>query len=359
MSWYKKIIIILSVLLVLIAVPALIFKARCSGGAYELQQPAMLELPQKEIAGYARSEESTYLTFPEWYIVYSSEEYANFLKHGRPSQFPYAASIGQFWSSYCNVYALTNAKYGFNWENHVMIGVIGVSYSVELAFKGIYENTYGWLTEWVSTATEEDQFAHALNKEYVAFIYDYPWYLFPYSEKVIQLGHVKHFGQSMLRKWERRNILNMELWIKTVYGAVIKWSTRTAYGTASTEIYATVQYVPEAVFADTRITRIQEHNSHTIIRIPRYRQFTEIVPVLARQGVQFMNIAGNDEIFLTVVAPRAWVPELREGEIVFAMPILTKPELKRVAMRIPVTSLHAILPALENAGVTLEHLYDY
>src|SRR4051794_14893304 len=34
---------------------------------------------------YARPEEQTYLTLPEWYIVYSADEYAAFLAHNRPS----------------------------------------------------------------------------------------------------------------------------------------------------------------------------------------------------------------------------------------------------------------------------------
>ncbi len=49
---------------------------------------------------YTRNEDQTFLTLPEWYIVFSSEEYANFLKYNLPSDFPYFSSIIQFWKIY-------------------------------------------------------------------------------------------------------------------------------------------------------------------------------------------------------------------------------------------------------------------
>jgi hypothetical protein len=357
--WKRKLLITLLVLFCLSAVPALLFKTNCSGGGRERQPPALLSGSQKDIPGYARPEESTYLTFPEWFIVYSSEEYANFLERGRPSAFPYAASIAQFWSTYCDVHALTSGAYGFNWNNHVMIWVIGVSYSLELAIKGIYENTKGRLAELFGTDTDEDRFAYQVNREYVSFIYDYPWYLFPYADKLQELREIPLFGKNQLRKWERRSILHLELWLKMVYGAVIKWSTRTAYGAAPTEIYATVTNPQGSVFEDARVKRIREFDGQVIIQIPRYRQFTEIVPALARTGVQFTDIAGNDEIFLTVLAPRGWTYGFQEGKVLFSMDILTAPDFKRVALLVPVKSLHVILPRLEDERVKIEHLYDY
>src|SRR4029077_10918200 len=43
----------------------------------------------------------TYYTFPEWFIVWSYEERANFLDKSRPpSDFPYFGSIYQYWHGY-------------------------------------------------------------------------------------------------------------------------------------------------------------------------------------------------------------------------------------------------------------------
>ena len=48
---------------------------------------ALANQVRAEIPGYQRPEESTYLTYPEWAIVYAAREYAEFLKAGsRESQ---------------------------------------------------------------------------------------------------------------------------------------------------------------------------------------------------------------------------------------------------------------------------------
>ena len=45
--------------------------------------------------GYRRPDSDTFLQHPEWYIVYSSEEYGRHLASHRPSAFPYGVSIGR------------------------------------------------------------------------------------------------------------------------------------------------------------------------------------------------------------------------------------------------------------------------
>ena len=93
-----------------------------------------------------RNEEQTYLTFPEWYLVYSPVEYAAFVKHSPPSAFPFFGHLRQFWSSYRYVYRATRDR-PLNTEYHVMIMVIGVSTTVEYALRSAYENVFGRLSE--------------------------------------------------------------------------------------------------------------------------------------------------------------------------------------------------------------------
>src|SRR5687767_6054121 len=61
-----------------------------------------------EIPGYKRPEESTYLAYPEWAIVYAAREYAGFVKEERESQFPYWAYIGRFWQDYATMIRATS-----------------------------------------------------------------------------------------------------------------------------------------------------------------------------------------------------------------------------------------------------------
>ncbi len=317
------------------------------------------------IEGYNRPEESTYLTFTEWHLVYISEEYANWVKDERPSEFPYFSSIGQFWKGYCNVYEITKKQYRFNLGNHFMLWVIGTSSSIEFGVKGIYENSIGRFTEWTSsyTRTEEDEFAYRFNKEYVDFLYDVPWYEFSFAGKFGELWkETDIIGPNILRKLERRGILSLELGIKTIYGVIIKLGTRLLYETAPLEIYASVENTSEDLFIKypelKKVIELEDSSKH-IIKIPRYRMFTEIVPKLSRDGVNFIDIAGNDEIFFTIIAPVDRYYTLDKSESLFEMELLTNQNLKRIGVRAEVSSLHKILIELENQDIKIEHIYDY
>ena len=136
-------------------------RIRGGGVAPELSPepaPTAIETIKARLPGYARAEEQTFLTYPEWYIVYSADEYAAFIAKNRPSQFPYFAAISQYWNGYYDVCAITRGRYAYNDGYHLMLDVIGVSFTAENLVKGAYENTIGRLTELISTAdlTDED-----------------------------------------------------------------------------------------------------------------------------------------------------------------------------------------------------------
>lgn len=363
---WRKTKIVIIVLFSILLISFLSFKIGCSFVVIpESTSQAQSEIAvPSDIDGYQRTEESTYLTYPEWHIVYSSEEYANWLEKSKPSGFPYFSSIGQFWSSYCTVYKITGRQYGFNLGNHFMLWVIGTSFTVENAVKGVYENIVGRITEWISSneQTDEDLFAYQMNKDYVTFIYDYPWYEFSFAKKFGDLWTDTNFwGPNILRKWERKAILSLELGVKTVYGGLIKLGTRALYGKAPTEVYARISNISDDIFVKNPLVKnvkLNDDDSY-LVKIPRYRLFTEIVPKLASSGVQFIDIAGNDEIFLTAIAPGDWEYNLDSGDILFKMKILTQLDSQRIAIKAPIKSLSSILNSLNTNGVKIEHLYDY
>jgi hypothetical protein len=322
-----------------------------------------IDMGNLNIEGYERPEESTYLTFPEWHLVYIPEEYANWIKDKRPSEFPYFSSVGQFWEGYCNVYEITKEQYVFNIGNHFMLWVIGTSSTVELGIKGLYENSIGRFTEWTSSyeKTEEDEFAYKFNKGYVDFLYDVPWYEFSFGSKFSELWRETDiFGSDILRKLERRGILSIELGVKTVYGGVIKLGTRLIYGKAPLEIYASVENVSQEILNKyPEVEKVIEFDGKQVIKIPRYRKFTELLPQLSKEGVHFIDIAGNDDIFLTIITPKNWTYNLEEGEVLFTIQILTDDSIKRMGIKASVKSLDEILPKLEKQAIKIEHIYDY
>lgn len=74
-----------------------------------------------------------------------------------------------------------------------------------------------------------------------------------------------------------------------------------------------------------------------------------------------MQIAGNDEIMLTVVTPKNWNYDLPvdEGTVLFTENFLTQPDVKRIAFECPVRSLHSVLNHLASRGIQIEHIYDF
>ena len=315
-----------------------------------------------DVRGYFREESPTFLTLPEWYIVYSTEEYAEFIETRPPSRFPYFDAIRQYWSYYGDVCRVTKSRYRFDRGVHLMLGVIGASFSAENAVKGAYERTIGRFTEWLAGHhTAEDAFARRTAREYGAFMHTVPWYQFPFGAKLKALWReTPLLGGGLVRKWERRLALTAEYGVKGTYAWVIRWSTGAVYGAEELVIQAWVENASDRIFDDPDVRRVRTIDSRSyLIMLPRYEAFTQTVETLVKAGVRFRDIAGNETIVLTAIAPRAWDYRLESGEVVLSAPILTNPAFKRIAVQVPVPALHVVLPGLVSRGVILEHLYDY
>jgi hypothetical protein len=57
--------------------------------------------------------------------------------------------VGQYWKTYCAAYRETKGRYPPNGGYHLMLTVIGVSFTAEDLMIGAYEHTIGWLSECV------------------------------------------------------------------------------------------------------------------------------------------------------------------------------------------------------------------
>jgi hypothetical protein len=188
-----------------------------------------------------------------------------------------------------------------------------------------------------------------------------PWYEFPFANTLKRLWQeTSNFGPHLIRKWERKIALSLEYAAKGAYGWIIKRSTGAVYEPADLQIHAWIENTSDAIFADPRIQQVKALTPGSyIVRIPRYEAFTDIVTTLAGQGVRFLTVAGNDVIVLTAIASQEWQLPLSLGVLRFEEASLTRPGTKRIAVELPVRSLHATLPDLKGRGVLIEHLYDY
>jgi hypothetical protein len=188
-----------------------------------------------------------------------------------------------------------------------------------------------------------------------------PWYKFPFAGRVRELWtEVPLWGPHVVRKWERRLALTAEYGVKAVYGFVMALASRSAYGAEDQQIHVWIDDAPPDLFADTRVVRVQQVGPRAyIVKLPRYEAFTEIVRALHARGVTFVDIAGNDEILLTAIAPAAQIKEIPPARSIVVQPLLTDRSRSRMALRTPIRSLREVITRLGAEGATFEHLYDY
>lgn len=319
---------------------------------------------QAAIPGYNRLITSTYLTYPEWYIVYNSQEYADYLKSHLPSSFPYFSSISQYWWGYNAVNHITKNRFPPDRGDHLMLSVIGTSYSLEYLVKGLYENSVGKFTELLSgnEPTEEDSYGQKVAEEYANYIPQAPWFDFSYSRALSGLWtKTSLVGPHMIRKTERKLIFSLEYSIKAVYASIIRVGSHLTYGTVDSNVYALANNVPRNIYKKYKnIKHVRSINTKTdIISLPNEQPFTEAITKMINSGIQFKDIAGNSEILVTAVTPKNWVFKNKNAQLLFTVNILTQPTLHRIAIRVPTKSLLMVLQYLRRNNAVIEHVYAY
>lgn len=312
-----------------------------------------------------RPPDQTFLTYPEWFLVFGPGEQANFFQTNTSTKFPFMVHVYQIWEGYHSVYEQIRGNYPFNTGYHVMIIVISTSSTAEFGLKAAYETLIGRLTDTRAgePLTEEDQFNARFAHDYVTFLDTAPWYEFDFKSRLVKLWtETSLIGPHPIRKWERKYILTTELAVKTVYGWLIGLGTHTAYDRPQLTTAVVVDHLPDGI--ETRLPElkvVKEFPDKTVlITLPRYAPFTTNACELAIEGVNFKEIAGNSSaILLTVLAPKGWYPNAENARVLFTQPLPTRPGINRVALATPVGSLREILLQLSQAQIPIEHIYDF
>lgn len=298
---------------------------------------------------HRRPVEQTFLTFPEWFLVFSPAEYATFTRDHDPDDFPFWGHIREFWQSYAAVAAATHRRGDeLNIGYHVMINVIGISTTVEYAIRSAYETVIGRMAAATRRrgATQEDIYAARVAQEYVDFIRNEPWYKFDFLARFTGLWRTTDLlGPDMIRKWERKYALTTEYLIKAAYGWLIGLGTAAGYD------------------APLMVTAVVTDRTDSVALLPRYDGFTAAAVELARTGANFREIAGNPaaaDILVSVVVPSDWQPNhLLAATELFSQPILTRDGVARVALVMPVGALAENLRRLHAQHQHIEHVFDY
>jgi hypothetical protein len=313
---------------------------------------------------HVRGVEQTFLTYPEWFLVFSPAEYAQYVRKHSPDGFPFWGQVGQFWEGYYAVTRESRARgEDVNPGYHLMIMVIGTSTSVEYAIRSAYESLLGRLSAAVAGAdTAEDRHGARVAQDYVDFIRVLPWYEYDFAKQLKVLWRdVPWTGEHMVRKWERRFALTTEYGIKALYGQFIRLATRSIYETPLlvTAVVTEPAPRPDPKLPELKLLRTLPDGGG-LATVPRYDAFMTYAQGLAAQGLEFREIAGNDSIILvSLIGARDWTPQTGIERRLLEQTILTDPARKRVVATVRVRQLGAALREWSAGDVQVEHVFDY
>lgn len=304
-----------------------------------------------------RAEARTWLTYPEWHIVYSAESLGRYLSAGgRPSGYDHGADVAGFWRSYCAINRIAAGRPGTG-DAKLMIYTIGISFTAEMAIKAAWENTVGRVTEWFGGwRTPEDRYAAAVQQRYAAFMHETPWYRFGFGDAFAGLWR-RQGDWSLVRRPERRIALSAEYGVKALYAGALGAATGASMAPDARRLQMVVRAPPARVRRiDPRLDPVRSlPGGLTLVEAPRYAQFTDLVGKLATAGVTVEDIAGNRTIFATMRAPE----RLRPAAPMLAMPLGDRPGWWRFGVTIPVRDLTRWAAAVRGRGAEIEHVYDY
>ena len=322
--------------------------------------------------GYARQQGDSFLTFPEWYIVHAYNDLEGVTAKASESDFDYLASIGGFWTSLCGATRQASRSGPATADQKATNYIIGFSFTLEMALQGAYERSIGALSEWTTGGqkTAEDAFNLALLKEYGAFLYQTPWYQFPFGAKLKQFWRETPFVPS-IRAVERRGSLSLQYGGRAGYAALMRFIA--GYDPADLTIESVVGGLSPGelqAIAGVKVMRevtAANGDRGVLVETARYAAFDGFVRELTRHpGAALLEIAGNHRILITVIRPAQTAdagsdvePAAFGGVAIFSLELQSSPGQRRVGIDTQVRALVRQVGQIEAAGYRFEHAYDY
>ena len=325
------------------AAPILWIETSCRGEEMPQAAPPFLSDPADQ-----RPEGRSYLTYPEWHMVYAYEDMAAAVAAGEAHRFRYLGQAASFWASFCDMNREAGRHGPVGFDARATIHTIGVSFAAEMALKGAYETTIGRL--FASDApTPQDEIEIAMAETYAAFLQQTPWYRFDFEDWRARLWEAE---ADSLRGWERRVGLGIEWTGKALYARAIG-AAAGAMGADETRMRVVVTGLDVDASADLGEI-VRETGGGVILDVERYRAFTGTVREVARRGGGFAWIAGSEEIMVSMIGPE---PVLTPGAR--ALSRVERAGEARHLVSLPVAELADLVRALEAGSTRLEHVYDY
>jgi FAD/FMN-containing dehydrogenase len=321
-----------------------------------------IEKKRESIKGYYRDEAQSFLTVPEWYLVFNPKEYADYLDAGNnPSDFPFFASIDEYWALYDRSMKLVSSAYAENEEYNTMLNVIGVSITLEYTAKMLYENTVGRFFSWFSNGiiSDEEKTIIAAQRAYSDFIYDKAWYEFRFMPWVKEVWRVSNTAKSnWFRKVERTIFFTLEFTFKACYAKLIEWAADASYEEPVTDIYLMVS-TADTLKTSTELRIVHEQNEKKIVSITRWGVFTKTILEIADKNIDVVEIGGNDEIVVSVLVDNTQKEIFTNDQLLYTSNMVSKTGLERQVYLLPVKRLLSFVRQAQEKSVEVEHVFDY
>ncbi|MEL6410997.1 MAG: hypothetical protein AAGK67_16520 [Pseudomonadota bacterium] len=304
-----------------------------------------------------RPESRTLMTYPEWHIVHAYDDYAKVISDADPHDFNYLSSIYGFWSSLCDLSFASADHGGFNTESKQTIYVIGVSFTLELLLKAAYEETVGLIMTMVrgDERAPLDDVSAQQAADYAVFLQQTPWY---YNDFTTASAALSDAATEAPRDTERRIALGIEYGVKQVYANALE-DVVAEIGEDEPTLRMIVTGLDEESLATLSalegVNVIGERDEGFEIETPRYRALTNLMAQMASGGVDFVEIAGNDDILFTAISPEADVEDA-----LYSAPRQGYGDNRHLIM-VKVDQLAERLRAMqaEDSVMKLEHINDY
>lgn len=341
--WTKRLVVLLVTGVIGLLAPVAYTETMCRPSGDDVAYTAQIS-PE-----HHRAETRTLMTYPEWHIVHAYEDYGQVLKTGDPHDYGFFEAIRGYWASLCRLSRESGPLGEVDGATKQLVYVIGVSFTAELLFKAAYEETVGRLFVALrgEGRTALDDLSAQQAADYAAFLQQVPWYKWDFPADAAALSAANTGG---LRNQERDLALGLEYRAKSAYAKVIE-NAVSQVGPDALTLRMIVQGDGLDAFEDVVVMGDKETGLE--IETIRYRALTHLLSDMARAKVDFIEIAGNDDIMFTAISDNA----IEEGAI-FSAPRQGFTSHRHLFL-VKVTALAERLRGLDNSGLRLEHIHDY
>lgn len=344
--WLKRLGFLVLLFVITLGAPVVYVETMCRGD--DISEIRAMLLPSE----HRRQESRTFMTYPEWHIVHTYDDYAKVISTEDPHDFKYLRGITGYWTSLCAL-TKTAAKHGgVNGETKQLVYVIGISFTIELALKAAYEETAGRMATLFRGIehTSLDDLSAVQATDYAKFLQQVPWYKWDFSSAATALDNA---ATSSLRDQERNFALGLENRGKASYASLIAAAVANI-GADELTLRMIVTGASQKQLANLEDVAVITTRPEGIeIETPRYRTLTHLMSGMAENHINFVEIAGNDDILFTALSKNPSYPDAihsfaRQGYGDYRHLIVVKVQM-----------LSETLRSLPVAGLTLEHIHDY